>query len=269
MIRLPAALLLGASMACLPQTTDRRDEAHAPSRVTRLADLALRPDTLGSPAVERFGIRMRARSGSGAGTMTVRSRLTLRTRREGNEVVFDDTWEIMGRTFDVSLHCRRDALLSLQRCDLSVQRGDDRQSAAMQVEGRKAIVTAGGRRFEMHYPAGTVTQGALLRLVPQLPREPGAAWTFPAYVESLDMQVRTPAGDDPYRIVCRGRERIKIDGTTLACTRFTVMTDREVDFFVDDASRLRRIVADDGDTWLVRIDEPATATAREPREVAP
>lgn len=252
MIGTTCVVLLCSTVASAGVAGEESEATPSPA-IERLADVAINAVALDLAGTERYGIRMHASSGNGTGEITFKSHLTVRTRRAGGQIKLEDTWEIMGRRFDLAQHCWADANLTLQRCDFAAQRRDARQTAVMQVEGEQAIVTIGERRLEMRYPSGTVTQAALIRLIPLLPRTAGVAYTFPAYLEALDMRVKTPAEGEDYRIVCQGEEAIELEGVQTTCTRFSVITDRSVDFYVDGRSTLRKIVADSGDTEIVRL----------------
>jgi hypothetical protein len=237
-----AGLALGL-VASAPESPPPGAQALHEIRIDRAA--------LSASDEQTFGILMHARSPQSPGTLTFKSHLTLRTVLRDDAAVLDDEWQIGSRTYRTKRFCRMDGLLSLDRAEVTMVRRGQQQVVSLRIEDGTLLADHEGKKIELPYPAGTVGQSELFRLIPMLPRTPGAAWTFDGYCEAIEMKPRVAPDGERFWIECMGEATIEADGRDVTCTKYTLVTNERVDYYVDDASALRRIVADNGDTVLI------------------
>lgn len=197
-----------------------------------------------------YAVRMTAQGTQSSATAS--SRLVLKTTVEGDRVVLDDEWTIMSRGFGVRQECGKSATLPLRRGTWSITRRGATLTTDLVVQNGTAHVRSGGREQEIPYPAGTVNQAALFRIIPQLPRDPGVSYVFDAYSEAIQIDARSADRGSPFHVNCVGDETIDIGGRQVACTKYTLFERRAVDYYVDRSGVLRRIVADGGQTVIDR-----------------
>ena len=236
--------------------------AGANAATGQLNEFQLNTDKLACQGTQRYGIMMHGRS-PGNGALTFKSQVTMTTYFEDGRFVLADKWEIMGSTYDFEMHCRPNATLSLERGFIEIQRHNKVSSSTMEVSDELATFQ-GDANVEMAYPHGTVSQAALFRIIPQLPRQSGSEFTFNGYTDAIEMRVQTPSDGDAFKVVCKGEVMVDIDGESVTCTQFTVHTDKDVDFFVDRNAQIRKVVADAGDTVMILLPETPRAASVDP-----
>jgi hypothetical protein len=247
------ALAVLATVAAEEPTIRVAPEAKKLSNVEiEIADLA----ELGT---EVFNIAARAKSSSGK--LTFSSKLTLRTRVKEDHVAFVDTWKIMGRTCQLNMTCETDTILSLRECELDMEARGRTASGKITVANDVATGQVGGRQVTFNYPAGTVNLAAILRLVTVLPDDAGVSYTFPSYSEAIEIRAQQSLPGQTFSITCNGPEKIETENGVTECTKFTLDVRKPIELYVDEDSRLQKVVADAGDTIMIRQAETATATA--------
>lgn len=221
---------------------------------------------------QEYTIHMRARESGGNGAMNnMEAGFTMSTRLEHGKVVLDDTVKIRGMEMHTVFVCEPDSLLSLREGRLAMTRRGKSQEGTVTRNGTTLTVNDGSPNpQEIEYPAGTLLQSGLLRIVPMLPRTPGAAYTFTTYCENDGIRPRSAPEEQPFRVECLGPRTETVNGKEVVTTGYRVESGRQWACFVDGANRLCLIVADQGDTRMELIDGAANArTAQEPTDPNP
>jgi hypothetical protein len=114
----------------------------------------------------------------------------------------------------ITYHCRKDALLSLAR--MEVQR--DAKTYAVDVTDGEFDLEFMGKTRSGKFPANTVTDAALMRLVTLLPREPGKSYAFGHRTATPEINVLS--GENAI-IHCHGPETYEQGDVAHACTKFS------------------------------------------------
>jgi len=126
----------------------------------------------------------------------------------------DAWWELNGehKPLSVELRYAPDNLLSPQRIVVDPLH----KPTASELRRGNFDLKVDGYRITGEWPVGTLSKPALLRIVGMLPREPGAAFSFPYFTEVPNLEIMK--NDHP--IVCVGPELIRLQYKTVLCTKF-------------------------------------------------
>lgn len=141
--------------------------------------------------------------------------IALETELQADRIALRDAWwELNGEhtPLDVEIRYAPDNLLSPQRIIVDPQH----KPTAAELRRGNYDLKVNGYRITGDWPVGTVSKPALLRLVGMLPREPGAAFSFPYFTEVPNLEI--VKNEDP--IVCVGPEMVQLQYKTVPCTKF-------------------------------------------------
>lgn len=154
--------------------------------------------------------------------------------------------------------CAMDSLLTPTSIEMTAipTEGPPRVGSTSIASGKVTAALPDGEKKEYELRPGSITRSALLRILGQLPREPGRKYLFLNLFES-DVHGYS---DGPFIIECMGPEAIDRGGQQIDCVKFTLRDDRGViedAFWVDNEDVLQRIVSSGTDVFDLVGNEPA------------
>jgi hypothetical protein len=113
----------------------------------------------------------------------------------------------------VTYHCRKDALLTLARMEVF----RDTKTTLVDVTDNAFELDFMGKTRSGVFPADTVTDASLLRLVTLLPRTPGKSYTVGHRTNTPEINI---LGGEQNTVHCLGTETVVIREREMECTKF-------------------------------------------------
>lgn len=228
----------------------------------RLADVPIDYRSLETQASATYDIALNVGTVGVRGELSFTASTTMTTTVARDHVMMEDEWEIMGRDIALRMKCDRAPLLRLRESTLTISRKDESVTASLAVSDEQCVIDVNGEKSEIPYPGGTLMQAAAFRLVPLLPRGRGVTYTFDHYTESVEIKVQEPDDGKTFSIECHGPEAVSLGSQNIGCTKYVLNVPRPIEFFVDGQSRIRMVVADGGETVMVRRENGLAGAGR-------
>lgn len=257
MKRTVPALTVIAALALAGAAANAESENAA--SVINLADLDL--DFTHLPTTpQKYTVRMHGKSFDKGKPFPFDSSMTLQTRYDGASIVFNDTVEFVGRSVTFSFHCEPEATLTIERGQIRMDHAARTISADVvhnDDDDTLNVTSGAGKTNTVEYPDGTVTEAALFRIIPRLPRTPGHTYAFSAYTPMNEVRPATPEDGGQCTITCRGPSTIEIDRTPVQCTQYVANFEGELTFFVDANDVVRKVFANFGQTEMTWVPTPS------------
>ena len=138
--------------------------------------------------------------------------------------------------FDARLTCRKDNYLNPASVVIDLGRG---RIVNYTVSKGEVTATMGEKTMKMPFPKDILSQSALYRILPLLPRTKGVTVDVPAFTEVPEF--RPPRKEQPYTITCLGKESLDVAGNPVEATKFEIRGGRKMDAWVSVDGRLLRI----------------------------
>lgn len=233
---------------------------------TPLSSFEIDFQKLATHKVQRYAVGTQIALGDSVRSIESEARLTLQTKVRDNDVILQDSRNLYSQDETVSIKGARAALLSLQT--FVIRQGSSK--VVGKYHDGKLYTKANDRTVARNFPADTVTEAFLLRVIPQLPQQVGAAFTFKSYADS---RLRQSSGHSLYYVACMAIEPTRVFGEKVECARFQVSVPKPFQVYVDRQGRARKIVHG-GETvlYLVLSDkdtEPSPPVAEKAADELP